>query len=219
MGSGIEVLTVPSLKRTAHFIMKKLFLILTSLVSFSCFAQITNTNITILTPNGFTNFQNATLNSNQFTRLTSNGIVSLYSLGNSNYSVGNFNVVSNLVAGHFVGTPGNPPTIVLGISAGTSASYVLNAGANDNAFIITVNTGSPIVSNANIFSCTFTVPRTNNPVVISDVGNTNAFLSRMTNGGPFIDFNTIANTGFNFLMGTNVLKTSSTYVWQFHILE
>lgn len=198
--------------------MKKLVL---SLLACACFvngaiAQSTNTNYYIVTLPAWSNLISGVFSTNQFNTNLAGGIT-LTNLNAGLWSVGNFNVRSNLMVSHIVGTPGNPPTILLGVGAGGSASYSLGAGASDVSFTLTVNTGSAPATNGAIFTCTFTTPYTNAVKTEVTANNNMAADWLGGKGAPYIT--NMLNTSYNFWPGTNALTASQTYIWTFHSVE
>lgn len=107
---------------------------------------------------------------------------------------------------HIVGS-GNPPTIVLGPSAGAGSAIVTGT---DNGFMVTLTAGAGTAVNNIIFTAIFDTAFSSTPFTVFSPGNTNA--SANTSRTWVVN---VSGNSLEFRISNPALKSGTVYVWRF----
>lgn len=107
---------------------------------------------------------------------------------------------------HIVGS-GNPPTIVLGPSAGAGSVVVTGT---DNGFMVTLTAGAGTVNNNIIFTAIFDTPFTSIPFTVFSPGNNNASSNKTQNW-----LVNVSGNSLEFRISNPALSSGQVYIWRF----
>lgn len=107
---------------------------------------------------------------------------------------------------HIVGS-GNPPTIVLGPSAGAGSAIVTGT---DNGFMVTLTAGAGTAVNNIIFTAIFDTAFSSTPFTVFSPGNKNA--SANTSRTWVVN---VSGNSLEFRISNPALESGTVYVWRF----
>jgi hypothetical protein len=107
---------------------------------------------------------------------------------------------------HLIGV-GNPPTIVLGPSAGAGSAIVTGT---DNGFMVTLTAGAGTAVNNIIFTAIFDTAFSSTPFTVFSPGNKNA--SANTSRTWVVN---VSENSLEFRISNPALVSGTVYVWRF----